>query len=431
MRPAQQHECVPAARCATALVLAAGLVASAGAKEMSLPGDLMRLGETLCKAETFGALAIEAAAQAAGMAIDSIRTIRPGSRATAARAGGAQLVFTVRPLGAPGFRLRVRQQGAPGPDRRDVLLQLGQDCTVTLGRMVTYDAMGRAVTLLRFVRGPDRPPLSEPLNPPVPAGTDPGGVAVALFDTGINYTLPRFARALARGRSGEALGRDFADGDERPFDLDPSRPALFPVRHGTAVASIVLAEAPQARLIAYRYPGRDVARFAAMVDEIARTPARIVAMPLGGAKRSEWQPFAEAAKRHRDILFVVSAGNDGRDIDHQQLYPAGFDIPNMIVVTSSDPFGRIAPGSNWGAEQVDIAVPAERIDVIDHRGARGKASGSSYAVPRVAALAARLKAANPDWTAARIKSAILSLAAPLRGRAKPTRHGWIPNPAIE
>ena len=43
-------------------------------------------------------------------------------------------------------------------------------------------------------------------------------------------------------------------------------------------------------------------------------------------------------------------------------------------------------------------VPAEQVEVTDFRGARGTASGSSYAVPRVAALAARLKAANPDWS---------------------------------
>jgi hypothetical protein len=75
-------------------------------------------------------------------------------------------------------------------------------------------------------------------------------------------------------------------------------------------------------------------------------------------------------------------------------------------------------------------VPAEQLEVIDYRGARGTASGSSYAVPRVAALAARLKAANPHWTADELKRAIFARAvAPLERGTPRVAVGWIPNPA--
>ena len=75
-------------------------------------------------------------------------------------------------------------------------------------------------------------------------------------------------------------------------------------------------------------------------------------------------------------------------------------------------------------------MPAEQLEVIDYRGARGTASGSSYAVPRVAALAARLKAANPDWKAADLQRAIFDRAIPplTRGEDR-VAVGWIPNPA--
>jgi len=52
--------------------------------------------------------------------------------------------------------------------------------------------------------------------------------------------------------------------------------------------------------------------------------------------------------RHGDMLFIVSAGDDGLDIDAEPLYPAAFGLPNMIVVTSSDDFGRLAEGANRG-----------------------------------------------------------------------------------
>ncbi len=79
---------------------------------------------------------------------------------------------------------------------------------------------------------------------------------------------------------------------------------------------------------------------------------------------------------------------------------------------------------------MDVMVPGERVAVIDHRGADGKASGSSFAVPRVAALAARLLAKHPDWRAAELKRAIIARARPSRFyEIPPVRYGWIPDPA--
>ena len=74
--------------------------------------------------------------------------------------------------------------------------------------------------------------------------------------------------------------------------------------------------------------------------------------------------------------------------------------------------------------------PQDFSQFADHRGARGRASGSSYAVPRVAALAARLLAQNPGWTAPQLKRAIQDLTGPSFERTGPkVRWGWIPNPA--
>ena len=269
-----------------------------------------------------------------------------------------------------------------------------------------------------------------PLNPPVPEGTDPGGVTVAHIDSGVNYLLPRISAALARDDAGKILGHDYWDGDDRPFDIDLSRSPFFPLHHGTTVASLLLKEAPAIRLIPMRYPRPDMSLMGDAVDAAAKAGARIVAMPMGSRDPGDWTAFAQAARAHPDMLFVVSAGNDGRDIGGEPLYPAVLDLPNMLVITSADDFGRIAQGSNWGAESVDLMVPAERVEVTDHRGATVSASGSSYAVPRVAALAARLLEKNPDWKAADLIAAIAAYAAPGmdRGPAR-VKFGWIPDPA--
>lgn len=275
------------------------------------------------------------------------------------------------------------------------------------------------------------PPSSRAAEPPVPPGQDPGGVAVAVIDTGVNYTLPKIAKRLARTPTGEILGYDFEDGDRRPFDLEPGERAAAPRHHGTLVASILLREAPLARLIPYRFAANRFAAFANIVKEIASGPARIVAMPLGGYRKENWLAFRKAAKAHSDILFILSAGNDGRNIDERPIYPASFDIDNALIVTSTDRFGRLPAESNWGTTHVDLSTPGERIEAFDHDGVDARVSGSSFAVPRLAALAARLKARNPKLTTKGLKQAILGLTTPSPASRIPrTKYGWLPNPAL-
>ncbi len=269
-----------------------------------------------------------------------------------------------------------------------------------------------------------------PGEPPVPAGTDPGGVAVALIDSGVNYTVPEIAARLARDAQGRLLGYDFHDDDRMPFDIVPGYAASSGNHHGTGVAGVLMREAPAARLVPYRYHATSFESLAQIVRHIGQGPARIVSMPLGGYARRQWEPMRRAIAAHPEILFVVSAGNEGRNVDEKPIYPAAFGLPNVLVVASTDNFGRFPKSSNWGVKTVDISTPGERLKSLDHSGVAREVSGSSYAVPRIAALAARLSARRPDWDAARLKAAIVALAVRSPGERTPrTRHGWIPNPA--
>lgn len=267
--------------------------------------------------------------------------------------------------------------------------------------------------------------------PAVPAGRDPGGVAVAIIDTGVNYTLNEIATRLARDASGKLIGYDFHDDDDYPFDVVPGKKPDAGRHHGTRVAGIFLREAPKARLAPYRYRAHSFDTFARIVETIAASPARIVIMSLGGYNKADWMHFRKAAKAHPEILFIMSAGNDGWNMDEKPVYPSSFKLPNTLVVASTDNFGRLPVASNWGPKTVDISTPGEGIETFDHTGAKTFVSGSSFAVPRIAALAARLQAANPHWTVKQLKKAILALAGPSPGdRTKRTKYGWIANPEL-
>ena len=307
-----------------------------------------------------------------------------------------------------------------------LLVLADQDCALREARSIRYQD-GHAVSL-QLWDGQFQPKgAAFPMNPPIPKGEDSGQVAVALVDSGVNYLLPAIARHLARDAQGTPLGFDFWDMDPRPFDAHPVRSAFFPQRHGTRTASIIIREAPQTRLVPYRYPRPDMQRMKDLIDHAVAAGVRVVNMSLGSNLESQWAAFEYAALMHPDILFVVSAGNNGRDIDLEPVYPASLPLENMLVVSSVAPDGYPADGANWGKNSVDLLVPGERIAALDFLGEAVDVSGSSYAAARVSALASRILLHAPELTALELRERILSLAQPALGNF--VRHGLIAEPA--
>lgn len=303
-------------------------------------------------------------------------------------------------------------------------------CTIRFGRRLLYEPDSSTPVAVEHLDATLSPAgRIEPLNPPVPEGGDPGGVPVAIVDAGVNYLLPGISQRLARNEQGRVLGYDYWDLDQRPFDSNPAGSPFFPQRHGTRTATLLLREAPGARLVPYRYPRPDMSRMTRLVADAAGKGAVVVNMSLGSDDPEEWEAFAAAARAHPDMLFVLSAGNNGRDIDGRPVYPAALDLANTITVTSAENNGELAPGSNWGRRSVDLMVPAERLLVTDFDGGEVAASGSSYAAVRISALAARLLSMHPGWGAAELKGAILerTLPASIAGNGKVAR-GFIPRP---
>ena len=223
-----------------------------------------------------------------------------------------------------------------------------------------------------------------------------------MLDSGIDYRLPEINRRLARDRQGRLVGYDFWDMDSLPFDAHPLNNGFFVQRHGTRTASLLLREAPGIELVPYRYPRPDMSRMSALIEHADANGVSILGMPLGGNRAAEWAAFEAAARAHPQMLFIASAGNDGRDIDRHPVYPAALELDNLLVVTSADDFVKPAERTNWGRKSVDYLLPAERVPALDYGGEETRVSGSSYAVSRLTALAAKLKMARPEMTAADI-----------------------------
>jgi subtilisin family serine protease len=337
--------------------------------------------------------------------------------------------LTVEFSGSTGSPDYVTARYLAGAARRPLLLAIADyTCAVHTARQVVYDAAGRPELLQDLDNALHPIGKPEPLNPPVPAGDDPPGIPIGLVDSGVNYLLPEIASRLARTPDGEILGYDYWDLDHRPFDALPLLDPFFPEHHGTLTASLVLEEAPVAKLIPYRYPRRDMARMAALIEDAASRGVRVMNLSLASRERDEWLPFREAARMHPKMLFVIAAGNHNRSFEQELFYPAAFRLPNMIVVTSATADGHLTEGVNWGAESVDVMVHGEDVLALNFDGKWRPVSGSSYATARVSALAACLLAEHPEWTTGELRSAIFRLAQP--SETGDVAEGFIPDEVL-
>ena len=306
-----------------------------------------------------------------------------------------------------------------------LLVNVDKKCNIMVSRLIQRDITGKIFSIDNLSSDLSEVKSSEYFNPPLKKQKPFKGIKVAIVDTGVNYNLDFIADKISRIDESNLTGYDFEDDDSLPYDIDTGRSVFFPMHHGTSVSSIILREAPMSELVVYRFPRSEMCKFENLIEHISVNKIKIVNLSMGSVNKDDWQCFYRAAKSNKNILFFVSAGNDGKNIDFDKIYPASFDLENIIVVTSSDISGNLAQGSNFGSVSVDFLIPGEQIPVIDHRGVKTNASGSSFAVPRVVAMAIRILSNNTNANILDIKSKLISRA--IRSNEK-VKYGWIPDP---
>jgi hypothetical protein len=128
----------------------------------------------------------------------------------------------------------------------------------------------------------------------------------------------------------------------------------------------------------------------------------------GGDGYSVFLYNAIAALSVRGILFTAAAGNSARDNDITPIYPAGYNLPNIVSVASSDRNDYRSSFSSYGGDTVDIAAPGTLIYSTVLDGQYDNKSGTSMATPFVAGAAGLLSAATGVTEAAQLKDWILN-----------------------
>ncbi len=260
---------------------------------------------------------------------------------------------------------------------------------------------------------------------------DGTGTTVAVIDTGIDSSHPDMAGRLwtnvdevtgngvdddGNGFVDDASGWDFVEGDGEPQD---------DTGHGTKVAGILgsgrddgvgiagLAAGSRLMILRACAPGCAVSRVAAAIDYAILNGADVVNLSLGGGSVGIL-PLEEAVKRaeNADVLVVAAAGNGGVDLATSPFYPASFPNANVLAVAASTNTDSLAGFSNYGATDVDLAAPGEDVIMPVPGGGWALDSGTSYAAPLTAAVAAMVRAIRPDLAAPDVRQMILENAAP-------------------
>jgi subtilisin family serine protease len=208
------------------------------------------------------------------------------------------------------------------------------------------------------------------------------GVVVGLVDTGVLPGDPTIAGGLLPG------GWDFVDNDGDPTDepngLDDDRDGLVDEghAHGTFVASLILAVAPDARILPFRALNSDSAGHASSVAGAIALAADmgVDVVNLSASMTMDVRVVKDAVAYARDqgVVVIASAGNTGVDDVN---FPAA--ISDAVSVTALDAADQLAPFASYGSE-VDLCAPG-----VDLHGAypfpSGTAiwSGSSFAAALV------------------------------------------------
>jgi large repetitive protein len=243
-------------------------------------------------------------------------------------------------------------------------------------------------------------------------------VTIAIADSGVDYTHPDLAPNVVSGW-------DFGGDDPDPFPEG--------VDHGTHVAGIAGAVGDNqvggagvtwhSRLMPLKVSAPDGSIMAADLGDafnFARNSGvEVVNASLGGADVSSY--IRDAINASPNVLFVVSSGNDEKDIDDpldiaplSQQFPCEHPASNIICVGSTNHRDEFSLGySNFGALSVDLAAPGSSIlsttfsSAATYSGPYAFKTGTSMSAPMVAGTAALIFGLYPGVSIAEVRNSIL------------------------
>ncbi|PHN01213.1 S8 family serine peptidase [Flavilitoribacter nigricans] len=114
----------------------------------------------------------------------------------------------------------------------------------------------------------------------------------------------------------------------------------------------------------------------------------------------------QGIKNCPETLFLAGAGNSNNRLDDDHIIPCGIDLPNLLAVGALNREGKRTQFTSTG-KRVAVYANGEQVACTAPGGVRMYCSGTSYAAPAVANLAAKLWSIQPELPLRVVKRLIL------------------------
>lgn len=252
---------------------------------------------------------------------------------------------------------------------------------------------------------------------------------IAVIDTGLDLNHPVFVQTSAvwtntneipgngldddgNGYVDDIHGWNFVDNSNVIYDDDD---------HGTHVSGIILSvdqdiysapfEEAKIRIMPLKFlNGSGVGSTADAIKAIyyaVNNGATVLNNSWGGPTYSAALHEAVAYSYSKGVAFIAAAGNAGANNDLTPMYPASYDVPNVVSVAATHNSWSLTSFSNFGVSTVDLGARGYFILSTIPDGFYGTSSGTSMAAPFVAGTAIQMKVQSPNMLGYQIKSIIL------------------------
>ena len=176
--------------------------------------------------------------------------------------------------------------------------------------------------------------------------------------------------------------------------------------HGTHIAGVIAAEenglgivgvAPEVQIMPLKFFGEQggyTSDVIAAIEYAKQMNVDVINCSFGGYGENV---ALKTAMAESGILFVTAAGNGNLNLDETPVYPASFDLDNVLVVSSFNNKGERAQNANYGSV-VDIYAPGTDLYSTVCDGQYSYSGGSSQAAAFASGAAGLVLSANKNVT---------------------------------